>query len=116
MGISLGLFYNSKVWTKISTVYSLPLGPEEPIGDMVFDQDNGWPAPAWSLGFGKVVQMGSSAGAVEDADLVERRAGQGRCSHSGRVVGNPDVIRKRGSRRYSSDAEIGASDCSHPCR
>ena len=64
MGISLGLFYNSKVWTKIST----PGGPEEPIAYMVFDQDIGWPAPGWSLGFGKVVQMGSSGGAVEDPD------------------------------------------------
>jgi RHS repeat-associated protein len=68
MGISLGLFYNSKVWTKISTVYSLPLGPPQPIAYMVFDQGIGWPAPGWSLGFGKVLQMGSSAGAVEDPD------------------------------------------------
>jgi RHS repeat-associated protein len=61
MGISLNLFYNSKVWTRIA-------GPGRPAYYMVFDQDNGWPAPGWSLGFGKVVQMGSTAGGIEDAD------------------------------------------------
>jgi RHS repeat-associated protein len=60
--LSLTLFYNSKLWTKIED----PSNPNK--SDMVFDHDQGWPAPGWSLGFGKVVRIGSIGVALEDPD------------------------------------------------
>jgi len=54
--VSLNLFYNSKLWTRISDQ------------EIVFDHDIGFPAPGWSLGFGKAVSMGSNGVALEDAD------------------------------------------------
>lgn len=52
----LALSYNSKVWTKIDD------------HTIVFDHNHGWPAPGWSLGFGKVERMGSYGVALEDPD------------------------------------------------
>jgi RHS repeat-associated protein len=41
LSLSLSLSYNSKVWVKSgSTIY--------------YDGDNGWPAPGWRLGFGRI--------------------------------------------------------------
>lgn len=58
--LSLTLFYNSKLWINIAQ----PGTTNQP--DMVFDHDQGWPAPGWSLGFGKVVRIGSIGVALED--------------------------------------------------
>lgn len=63
--MALKLTYNGQLWTELCDSWS-PSGCSR--WAMVFDHDHGWPAPGWSLGFGKVVQMGSSAAALEDAD------------------------------------------------
>jgi hypothetical protein len=60
--LSLTLFYNSKLWTNIAQP-----GTTNQL-DMAFDHDQGWPAPGWSLGFGKVVRIGSIGVALEDPD------------------------------------------------
>lgn len=60
--LSLTLFYNSKLWLNSAQ----PGAANQP--DMVFDHDQGWPAPAWSLGFGKIVRIGSIGVALEDPD------------------------------------------------
>ncbi|MGH9930778.1 MAG: carboxypeptidase-like regulatory domain-containing protein, partial [Pyrinomonadaceae bacterium] len=49
--IQMGLSYNSRLWNKAGT-------------QMTYDIDRGWPAPGWSLGFGKVLYMGSSGGSM----------------------------------------------------
>jgi RHS repeat-associated protein len=53
--ISLGLAYNSRLWNKAGS-------------NINFDIDRDWPAPGWSLGFGKVVDMGSGGSMIVDAD------------------------------------------------
>ncbi|HKR11962.1 MAG TPA: RHS repeat-associated core domain-containing protein [Pyrinomonadaceae bacterium] len=54
--IMLRLAYNSRLWNKAGSQIS-------------FDNDRGWPAPGWSLGFGKIQGMGASSGAmIVDAD------------------------------------------------
>jgi RHS repeat-associated protein len=54
--ISLGLAYNSRLWNKAGSQIS-------------FDNDRGWPAPGWSLGFGKLLGMGVyNGGMIVDAD------------------------------------------------
>ena len=56
INIALGLAYNSRVWNKAGTQIS-------------FDNDRGWPAPGFSLGFGKLLGMGVySGGMLVDAD------------------------------------------------
>jgi RHS repeat-associated protein len=53
--ISLGLTYNSRLWNKAGN-------------QITYDIDRGWPAPGWSLGFGKMLQMGSQGAMLIDAD------------------------------------------------
>lgn len=53
--ISLGLAYNSRVWNKASPAIN-------------FDIDRDWPAPGWSLGFGKMADLGSGGSMMIDAD------------------------------------------------
>jgi RHS repeat-associated protein len=55
LSISLTMFYNSQMWTHQSTY-------------TVFNHDHDWPAPGWSLGFGKIVQVGLHEGVLEDQD------------------------------------------------
>ena len=56
INIALGLAYNSRVWNKAGTQIS-------------FDNDRGWPAPGFSLGFGKLLGMGVyNGGMLVDAD------------------------------------------------
>jgi RHS repeat-associated protein len=47
--LHFGLSYNSRVWHKANN-------------EITFDIDHDWPAPGWSLGFGKIVGMGSQNG------------------------------------------------------
>ena len=54
--VSLNMSYNSQLWTRVDDQ------------TVVYDHDHGWPAPGWSLGFGKVVRMGSYGVALEDPD------------------------------------------------
>ncbi len=53
--ISLGLSYNSRVWNKAGNVIN-------------FDIDRDWPAPGWSLGFGKILDLGVGGSMLVDAD------------------------------------------------
>ena len=56
INISLGVAYNSRVWNKAGNQIS-------------FDNDRGWPAPGFSLGFGKLLGMGVyNGGMLVDAD------------------------------------------------
>jgi RHS repeat-associated protein len=56
INISLGLAYNSRLWNKAGT-------------QMSYDNDRGWPAPGFSLGFGRILGMGVYNGAMlVDAD------------------------------------------------
>jgi RHS repeat-associated protein len=54
--LSLSLAYNSRLWNKSNS-------------EMTYDIDRGWPAPGWSLGFGKILGMGVDNGSLLiDAD------------------------------------------------
>jgi RHS repeat-associated protein len=56
LDISLALNYNSRLWNKSGS-------------QMTYDIDRGWPAPGWSLGFGKMLAMGVyNGGMLVDAD------------------------------------------------
>jgi len=68
INIALGLAYNSRLWNKAGTQIN-------------FDNDRGWPAPGFSLGFGKLLGMGVfNGGMLVDADGT-------RHSYSGIVTG-----------------------------
>lgn len=58
--LSLALTYNSRVWSKTSYY------------EMTFDPDRTWPAPGWSLGFGKMVGMGMSGSMLVEPDGTRR--------------------------------------------
>ncbi|MGE3467132.1 MAG: hypothetical protein AB7J13_09375, partial [Pyrinomonadaceae bacterium] len=49
--INLNLNYNSRVWSIAG-------------GGMLFNADSGYPAPGWSLGFGKMYYLGATAGCI----------------------------------------------------
>ena len=49
--ISLDLTYNSRLWNKAGS-------------QITYDIDNDWPAPGWSLGFGKMIGMGVNNGSM----------------------------------------------------
>lgn len=51
LSVTLGLAYNSRVWTKNGTKIN-------------YDIDQDWPAAGWSLGFGRVVGLGSDKGGM----------------------------------------------------
>jgi len=56
INISLGLAYNSRLWNKAGSQIS-------------YDNDRGWPAPGFNLGFGKLMGMGVyKGGMLVDAD------------------------------------------------
>jgi RHS repeat-associated protein len=56
INISLGAAYNSRLWNKADTQIS-------------YDNDRGWPAPGFNLGFGKLLGMGVyNGGMLVDAD------------------------------------------------
>ena len=60
LDVSLGLTYNSRVWSKAGS-------------QIGFDNDKDWPAPGWSIGFGRVVGMGTNGGAmIVEADGTRR--------------------------------------------
>jgi RHS repeat-associated protein len=65
IGVELNLFYNANVWT----VISVGSGPaRRPSLQLAYDHDKGWPAPGWSLGFGKAIRLGSIGLVIQDAD------------------------------------------------
>ncbi|MEK6325302.1 MAG: FG-GAP-like repeat-containing protein [Acidobacteriota bacterium] len=53
--LSLGLTYNSRVWTLSNS-------------EITYDIDRDWPAPGWSLGFGRVAGLGTGGAMLIDAD------------------------------------------------
>lgn len=53
--LALNLVYNSRVWSRADSEYT-------------FDADRDWPAPGWSLGFGKLMRMGNQGSILFDAD------------------------------------------------
>jgi RHS repeat-associated protein len=56
LDIGLGLAYNSRLWNKAGS-------------QITYDIDRDWPAPGWSLGFGKIVGLGVNNGSmIIDAD------------------------------------------------
>jgi RHS repeat-associated protein len=50
--LSMGLTYNSRLWNKSDN-------------EVTYDIDRGFPAPGWSLGFGKMLDMGARSMMVE---------------------------------------------------
>jgi len=59
LSLNLVLAYNSRVWTKAGS-------------EIDFDADRGWPAPGWSLGFGKIVGMGAGGSMIIEPDGTRR--------------------------------------------
>jgi RHS repeat-associated protein len=55
IGLKLGLIYNSQVWSKSGS-------------QVTHDIDQDWPAAGWSLGFGRLIKMGTSGSMLVDAD------------------------------------------------
>jgi hypothetical protein len=59
--LALNLNYNSRLWNKSLTQASST--------ELTYDIDRGSPAPGWSLGFGKMMDMGTDGGSMlVDAD------------------------------------------------
>jgi YD repeat-containing protein len=59
--LALNLNYNSRLWNKSLT--------SSTSNELTYDIDRGFPAPGWSLGFGKMLDMGSDGGSMLiDAD------------------------------------------------
>ena len=57
INISLNASYNSRLWNKAGT------------SSITYDIDRGWPAPGFSIGFGKMIALGINNGAMlVDAD------------------------------------------------
>jgi YD repeat-containing protein len=63
MSLNLDLVYNSRVWQRI--------GPTT-ARKMVFDIDDDWPAPGWSLHLGRLVSLGAGAAMVVEPDGTRR--------------------------------------------
>ncbi len=59
INISLGVVYNSRLWNKAGNQIS-------------FDNDRGWPAPGFSLGFGKLLGMGVYNGGMLESRPMTR--------------------------------------------
>ncbi|MGH3844217.1 MAG: RHS repeat-associated core domain-containing protein [Pseudonocardiaceae bacterium] len=55
MDLRLDLAYNSRLWNRVED-------------QVEFDIDQGWPAPGWSLGFGRIVRLGRQGSMLVDAD------------------------------------------------
>ncbi len=55
INVSLSAAYNSRLWNKSGS-------------QMSYDIDRSWPSPGWSLGFGKIMWMGSGGAMMVDAD------------------------------------------------
>ena len=53
--VSLDLTYNAHLWHKAG-------------GNITYDIDRGWPAPGWSLGFGKMADIGDGGSILIEAD------------------------------------------------
>ncbi|MGC5224191.1 hypothetical protein ACPW96_16595, partial [Micromonospora sp. DT81.3] len=63
LSLHLDLVYNSRVWQRLGTATS----PK-----MVFDIDDDWPAPGWSLHMGQLVSLGVGAAMIVEPDGTRR--------------------------------------------
>lgn len=70
LSVALNLYYNSQVWTNQATNGNY----------LVFNHDADWPAAGWSLGFGKIVQVGRYRGALVDPDGTTHKYASGQFS------------------------------------
>jgi YD repeat-containing protein len=77
MDLSLALQFNSRVWHK----------PAPSSTEITFDIDRDWPAPGWSLGFGKIIGMGSLNSQSKGYMLIE--ADGTRHGYTGTVIQYP---------------------------
>jgi RHS repeat-associated protein len=55
ISVSLALTYNAHLWHKAGS-------------NITYDIDRGWPAPGWSLGFGKMQDIGNGGSIIIEAD------------------------------------------------
>lgn len=70
INISLAASYNGRLWNKAGT-------------QIAYDNDRGWPAPGFNLGFGKILGMGVlNGGMLVDADGT-------RHGYTGSITGDP---------------------------
>jgi RHS repeat-associated protein len=61
MDLRLDLTYNSRLWNRAEAT-------EDTGAQVEFDVDQGWPAPGWSLGFGRIMRLGRQGSMLVDAD------------------------------------------------
>ncbi|HRH44134.1 MAG TPA: hypothetical protein PKY82_21055, partial [Pyrinomonadaceae bacterium] len=66
--VNLALVYNSRLWSKTGT-------------QMIYDADKGFPAPGWSIGFGKMIRMGTTGGCMLATSDGSRHSYDGSNSH-----------------------------------
>ena len=76
--LELDLVYNSRVWQRIE-------GPGFP-AQMTFDIDHDWPAPGWSLDFGKLVRLGQFEAMIVEPDGTRRPYATDKRSSAGAEV------------------------------
>lgn len=72
LDLSFNLAYNSRLWNKAGS-------------ELIYDIDRGWPAPGWSLGFGKILGMG-----VDNGSMIVEADGT-RHSYTGTVTYASDL-------------------------
>ncbi|MHA7179854.1 hypothetical protein ACX80J_07005 [Arthrobacter sp. MDB2-24] len=63
LSLHLDLVFNSRVWQRVGSATS----PK-----MVFDIDDNWPAPGWSLHMGQLVGLGVGAAMIVEPDGTRR--------------------------------------------
>ncbi|MEO7589058.1 MAG: hypothetical protein ABIS84_13650, partial [Arachnia sp.] len=63
MSLALDLVYNSRVWQRLG---------QPGAHRMVFDIDDDWPAPGWSLHLGQLVSLGAGSAMVVEPDGTRR--------------------------------------------
>ena len=61
LDLRLDLTYNSRLWNRAQS-------PDDGVDVVQFDVDNGWPAPGWSLGFGRMLRLGRQGSMVVEPD------------------------------------------------
>jgi RHS repeat-associated protein len=79
LDLNLDLAYNSRVWAKTKT---------GSVTEMTYDIDKGAPAPGWSFGFGKIINMVDGGAMMVDADGTRHGA------TGGVVPGGQGIARK----------------------
>ncbi|MEJ7623742.1 MAG: peptidoglycan DD-metalloendopeptidase family protein [Pyrinomonadaceae bacterium] len=94
MDLNLSMNYNSRVWQKGGTA-------------MMYDADNGFPAPGWNLGFGRMYYLGSTGGCMMVAPDGTRRPYT--------MTQNPVVNGYNYYNHYNSSRAIDGSFADYDC-